>query len=249
MDNSEFTFDYGITDASLIDFDEVPHKINKKAFILKLQKTGDGTSLLKGRFDFNLFKLSRDNPSQNYAVCVEIYFRSSQFYEKEFNSVKIGFEKLSMHVNHSATKKVDSDYKYYRSIINMSPDGGGEIQRRLFGDFQADYENSSPSSLPIYAVIYGLKDNTSHDIDISIYDFDKAFEISSDEKFTMHTPIDLRTFALIVCAQRNCASNATVICHALLQALVKPLQKPWTISLAQRWIREDRDQSELIKNI
>ena len=31
----------------------------------------------------------------------------------------------------------------------------------------------------------------------------------------------LRTFALIVCAQRNCAGNATVICHALLRALVK----------------------------
>ena len=31
----------------------------------------------------------------------------------------------------------------------------------------------------------------------------------------------LRTFALIVCAQRNCACNATVICHALLRALVK----------------------------
>ena len=31
--------------------------------------------------------------------------------------------------------------------------------------------------------------------------------------------------------------------------VLKPLQKPWTISLAQRWIREDRDQSKLIKNI
>ena len=31
--------------------------------------------------------------------------------------------------------------------------------------------------------------------------------------------------------------------------MLKPLQKPWTISLAQRWIREDRDQSKLIKDI
>ena len=29
--------------------------------------------------------------------------------------------------------------------------------------------------------------------------------------------------------------------------VLKPLQKPWTISLAQRWIREDSDQSKLIK--
>ena len=31
----------------------------------------------------------------------------------------------------------------------------------------------------------------------------------------------LGTFALIVCAQRYCAVNATVICHALLRALAK----------------------------
>ena len=31
----------------------------------------------------------------------------------------------------------------------------------------------------------------------------------------------LRTFALIVCAQRYCAGSATVTCHALLRALVK----------------------------
>ena len=31
--------------------------------------------------------------------------------------------------------------------------------------------------------------------------------------------------------------------------VLKPSQKTWTISLAQRWIREDRDQSKLIKNI
>ena len=29
--------------------------------------------------------------------------------------------------------------------------------------------------------------------------------------------------------------------------VLKTLQKPWTISLAQRWIREDRNQSKLIK--
>ena len=32
--------------------------------------------------------------------------------------------------------------------------------------------------------------------------------------------MSLRTFALIVCAQRCCAGNATVICHASLHVLV-----------------------------
>ena len=31
--------------------------------------------------------------------------------------------------------------------------------------------------------------------------------------------------------------------------VLKPLQKPWTVSLAQRWLRQDRDQSKLILNI
>ena len=39
--------------------------------------------------------------------------------------------------------------------------------------------------------------------------------------FHLNYPCGLRTFALIVCAQRYCAGNATVICHALLRALVK----------------------------
>ena len=73
--------------------------------------------------------------------------------------------------------------------------------------------------------------------------------------FSKYLSVNLRKFTLIVCEQRYCAGNATVVCHALPRALVKlsevlkPLQKPWTISLAQRWIREDRDQSNLIKNI
>ena len=36
-----------------------------------------------------------------------------------------------------------------------------------------------------------------------------------------HLFLVLRTFALIVCAQRYCAGNATVICHALLRAFMK----------------------------
>ena len=31
--------------------------------------------------------------------------------------------------------------------------------------------------------------------------------------------------------------------------VLKPLQKPWTISLAQRWIRDDRDHQNWLKNI
>ena len=56
-------------------------------------------------------------------IALEIYFELFPFIEKEFNRAIISFEKINVFINHNATKKVNSDYKYYRSILNMSPDG------------------------------------------------------------------------------------------------------------------------------
>ena len=105
MDNGELAVDFGIQGANLIYFNQMPHKINKRAFILKVKKTQDGSSLFKGRFDFNLFKLIQDNFSNNYTIALEIYFELFPFTEKEFNSVIISFEKINMYINHNATKK------------------------------------------------------------------------------------------------------------------------------------------------
>ena len=77
MDDGEFTEDAGIQDANLIDFNDMPHKTNKKAFSMKVQRTNDGSSEYKGQFDFNLFKLIRDNFSDHYTVCLETYFEES----------------------------------------------------------------------------------------------------------------------------------------------------------------------------
>ena len=109
MDNGEFTVDFGMQGSKLINFKQMPHKINQKAFILKVQKTQDGSSLFKGRFDFNLFKLIQDNFSKIYTIALEIYFELFPFTESELNSVKINFEQINMYINHNATKKVNSD--------------------------------------------------------------------------------------------------------------------------------------------
>ena len=66
MDDGEFTEDFGIQDVTLIDFDDMPHKTNKKAFSMKVRRTTDGSNEYKGRFDFNLFKMYRDNKSDKY---------------------------------------------------------------------------------------------------------------------------------------------------------------------------------------
>ena len=79
MDDGEFTEDYGIQDANLIDYNDSPHKNNKKAFSFKVQKATDGSSLFKGRFDFNIFKLIRDNYSDKYTVCLVLMWSLIHF--------------------------------------------------------------------------------------------------------------------------------------------------------------------------
>ena len=60
------------------------------------------------------------------------------------------------------------------------------------------FDNSSPTKLRIYAVMYDIKNDALHDLDQSIYDWGKAYEKnSSDEKFTMHMPINMNGFDIL----------------------------------------------------
>ena len=192
MDDGEFTEDFGIQDVNLITYNDSPHLSNKKAFSLKVQKTNDGSSLFKGRFDFNLFKMIRDDFSDNYTVCIEVYFINSRQYDSEFNSFNISFEKLNMNINKSHTIKIStSEYKYYRSILNLSPDGiSTSIQRRLYVNVQSNYDNFSPQLLPLYVLIYGIKGEAKNDLDMTIYDYEKAYEVANNQ-FQLHVPINM----------------------------------------------------------
>ena len=49
----------------------------------------------------------------------------------------------------------------------------------------------------IYAVINGIKNDALHDLDQSIYDWEKAYEVSSDEKLTMYMPIKTNGFDIL----------------------------------------------------
>ena len=81
---------------------------------------------------------------------------------------------------------------YIRSILTLYPDGtSNRIQRTLYITIKANYDNNSPLSLPMYFVFYGIKNAALNDLDMSIYDWEKAHEISFDEKFTMLMPIDM----------------------------------------------------------
>ena len=191
MDDGEFTEDAGIQDVNLIDFDDMPHKMNKKAFSMKVRRTTDGSNEYKGRFDFNLFKMYRDNKSDKYTVCVETYFQKSPFYGYEFESTLLGFEKLNMNIDLGTTIKVNSEYKYLRTILNLSPDGDSpSIQRRLYVNFKSNFDNNSPTLLPVYVLIYGIKGEAKSDLDMTIYDYEKAYEVANNQ-FQLHVPIDM----------------------------------------------------------
>ena len=191
MDDGEFTEDFGIQDVTLIDFDDMPHKTNKKAFSMKVRRTTDGSNEYKGRFDFNLFKMYRDNKSDKYTVCVETYFQKSPFHGYEFESTLLGFEKLNMNIDLGTTIKVNSEYKYLRTILNLSPDGTSpSIQRRLYVNFKSNFDNNSPNLLPVFVLIYGIKGEAKSDLDMTIYDYEKAYEVV-DNKFQMHVPVDM----------------------------------------------------------
>ena len=191
MDGGEFTEDAGIQDVNLIDFNDMPHKTNKKAFSMKVQRTNDGSSEYKGRFDFNLFKLIRDDFSDHYTVCLETYFQKSPFYDYEFGSTLLSFEALNINIDSGLTVKVNSEYKYLRTILNLSPDGTSkQIQRRLYVNFKSDFDNSSPVLLPIFVLIYGIKDEAKSDLDMTIYDYEKAYEVANN-KLQIHIPINM----------------------------------------------------------
>ena len=191
MDDGEFTEDFGIQDVTLIDFDDMPHKTNKKAFSMKVRRTTDGSNEYKGRFDFNLFKMYRDNKSDKYTVCIETYFQKSPFHGYEFESTLLGFEKLNMNIDLGTTIKVNSEYKYLRTILNLSPDGTSpSIQRRLYVNFKSNFDNDSPNLLPVFVLIYGIKGEAKSDLDMTIYDYEKATEVV-DNNFQFHVPVNM----------------------------------------------------------
>ena len=191
MDDGEFTEDAGIQDVNLIDFDDMPHKTNKKVFSMKVQRTTDGSNEYKGRFNFNLFKMYRDNKSDKYTVCIETYFQKSPFHGYEFESTLLGFEKLNMNIDLGTTIKVNSEYKYLRTILNLSPDGTSpSIQRRLYVNFKSNFDNDSPNLLPVFVLIYGIKGEAKSDLDMTIYDYEKATEVV-DNNFQFHVPVNM----------------------------------------------------------
>ena len=157
-DADEFATDFGLQDAQKVTYSDSPHLNNKSAIAFKVLKTTDGSNLFKGRFDFNLYALTEKHFSNQYTICLETIFPKDRRYDREFNSTKLTFEKLNMNIDKFHTIKINNDYNYYRTILNLSPDGSSKlIQRRLYTTIECSYDNLSPNLLQLYVIIYGIK--------------------------------------------------------------------------------------------
>ena len=182
-------------DSLKTDFNQMPHSVRKNAFAIDvLKKRMDQVYIMEvGIGIIYLFKLIRDNFSQNYTCCIEIYVPDSH-YDNEFNSSRLSFQGLNININYQAVKKISNQYHNIRAILNLSPDGTSQsIQRRLYVDFKSTFDNSSPTKLRIY----DIKNDALHNLDQSIYDWEKAYVISSNEKFTMYMPVDMNGFDIL----------------------------------------------------
>ena len=100
----------------------------------------------------------------------------------EFINSTLDFTAINLAVNKKATVHITSAYKYLRSIVSMSPVNAGQQQRRLYIDFRSRGDSNSPSRLLIYVLIYCVK-NEYTALDSTIYDYEKATEITASETF------------------------------------------------------------------
>ena len=106
----------------------MPHNVRKNAFAIDVLKKTDGSSLCHGRWDWNHFKLIRDNFSQKYTCCIEIYFPDSRYdnkfvisrvkYKHQLSGCQVDFKPISLFMGH--TESVTRWYfkKYPKKVIS-----------------------------------------------------------------------------------------------------------------------------------
>ena len=126
----------------IVDFQQSPHKINKKAYALKINKRSSDNMFL-GRLGFNMFKI----PEGEYTICVE-------FFPGKMDGVNVNAVSTALNVNRQATKVFKT---YSRSIIHMhkwhiSP------PEYLMLDLKWQGKAEDSSAANAHLIIYGVKE-------------------------------------------------------------------------------------------
>ena len=143
----------------IVDFQQSPHKINKKAYALKINKRSSDNMFL-GRLGFNMFKI----PEGEYTICVE-------FFPGKMDGVNVNAVSTALNVNQQATKVF---VNYSRSIIHMhkwriSP------PEYLMLDLKWQGKAEDSSAANAHLIIYGVKE-FQPDVESAVFDSPFAIE-------------------------------------------------------------------------
>ena len=155
----------------IVDFQQSPHRINKKAYALKIDKRSSDNMFL-GRIGFDMFKI----PEGEYTICVE-------FFPGKMDGVNVNAVSTSLNVNRQATKVF---VNYSRSIIHMhkwriSP------PEYLMLDLKWQGKAGDASPGDAHLIIYGVKE-FQPDVESAV--FDSPFTIENGV-MVMETDLNL----------------------------------------------------------
>ena len=159
----------------IVDFQQSPHKINKKAYALKINKRSSDNMFL-GRLGFNMFKI----PEGEYTICVE-------FFPGKMDGVNVNAVSTAVNVNRQATKVFKT---YSRSIIHMHKWHISPPEYLMLDlKWQGKAEDSSPtgSAANAHLIIYGVKEFQP---DVESVVFDSPFAIENGV-MVMETDLNL----------------------------------------------------------
>ena len=170
-DVDESSSESNISVTGIVDFQQSPHKMNKKAYALKIDKRSSDNMFL-GRIGFNMFKI----PEGEYTICVE-------FFPGKMDGVNVNAQSTSLNVNRQATKVFAN---YSRSIIHMHKWRISPPEYLMLDlKWQGKAEDVSPGDA--HLVIYGVKE-FQPDVESAV--FDSPFVIENGV-MVMETDLDL----------------------------------------------------------
>ena len=155
----------------IVDFQQSPHKINKKAYALKINKRSSDNMFL-GRIGFDMFKI----PEGEYTICVE-------FFPGKMDGVNVNAVSTALNVNRQATKVF---VNYSRSIIHMHKWRISPPEYLMLDlKWQGKAEDSSPGDA--HLIINGVKE-FQPDVESAV--FDSPFTIENGV-MVMETDLNL----------------------------------------------------------
>ena len=176
-DVNESSSETNIVVTGIVDFQQSPHKINKKAYALKINKRSSDNMFL-GRIGFNMFKI----PEGEYTICVE-------FFPGKMDGVNVNAVSTALNVNQQATKVF---VNYSRSIIHMHKWRISPPEYLMLDlKWQGEADDSSPGDA--HLIIYGVKEFQP---DVASAVFDAPFVIENG-KMVMETDLDLNEKRLL----------------------------------------------------